>query len=159
MKNLPLSLVVVAVAFAAAAEKTPGGAASVEKVEIQGQARPGGNAVAVVHVKLEKDWHVQSNKPSDPNFIPTALALSPTPGVKSVTIQYPEGKAERVQGLAKPLSVYDGDFKITVLLSLDARAKLPLTIPATLTYQACKGGQCVPPKKLKLDLALGAEAK
>ena len=159
MKNLSLSLAVVTLAIAAASEKKPGEVASVEKVEIKGEAKPGGNVVAVVHVKLEKDWHVQSNKPSEPNLIPTELKLSPTPGVKPGAIQYPQGKAEKVVGLAKPLSVYDGDFQVSVLLSLDARAKLPLTIPAMLSYQACRGGSCSPPKRLKFDITLGGEAK
>ena len=144
---------------AAETQKKPGEAASIDKVEIQGDAKPGGSVVAVVHVKLEKNWHVQSNKPSESNFIPTVLTLTPTPGVKATTIKYPEGKSEKVQGLAKPLSVYDKDFQINVLLMLDARAKVPLTIPAVLSYQACQGATCYPPKRLKFDVTLGGEAK
>ena len=151
----------LALPFAALAQgqKKPAEAASIAQVEVQGAAKPGGNVVAVVHVKLEKDWHVQSNKPSEPNFFPTVLKLAPTAGVKSATVKYPEGKPEKVQGLAKPLSVYDGDFQISALLTLDAKAKLPLTIPATLSYQACQGATCRPPRNLKFDIAVGSEAK
>ena len=162
MKNIFLSIGLLGLPFAivaAEAQKKPGEAASIGKVEIQGEAKPGGNVVAVVHVKLEKDWHVQLNKPSEPNFIPTVLKPEPTPGVTVTTIKYPEGKSEKVQGLAKPLSVYEEDFQINVLLALDARAKLPLTIPAVLTYQACQGASCYPPKRLKLEIAVGGEAK
>ncbi len=162
MKRSFLALAVLASSFAVAAaeaQKKPGEAASLDKVEIQGDAKAGGNVVAVVHVKLEKNWHVQSNKPSEPNYIPTVLMLAPTPGVTVTTIKYPEGKSEKVAGLAKPLSVYEEDFQINVLLALDARAKLPLTIPAVLTYQACQGASCYPPKKLKLEIAVGGEAK
>ena len=162
MKRSFLALALLALSFAvvaAEAQKKPGEAASLDKVEIQGDAKAGGNVVAVVHVKLEKNWHVQSNKPSEPNYIPTVLMLAPTPGVTVTTIKYPEGKSEKVAGLAKPLSVYEEDFQINVLLALDARAKLPLTIPAVLTYQACQGASCYPPKKLKLEIAVGGEAK
>jgi len=162
MKRSFLALAMLASAFAVAAaeaQKKPGEAASLDRVEIQGDAKAGDNVVAVVHVKLEKNWHVQSNKPSEPTFIPTVLTLAPTPGVKVTTIKYPEGKSEKVQGLAKPLSVYEEDFQINVLLALDARAKLPLTIPAVLTYQACQGASCYPPKRLKLEIAVGGEAK
>ena len=144
---------------AAEPQKKPGEAASIDKVEIQGEPKPGGSVVAVVHVKLEKNWHVQSNKPSEPNYIPTVLTLAPTPGVTVTTIKYPEGKSEKVQGLAKPLSVYAEDFRINVLLTLDARARIPLTIPAVLSYQACQGATCYPPKRLKFDITLGADAK
>jgi hypothetical protein len=159
MKNVLLLLALLTLPAFAFAQKKPGEAASIGKVEIQGDAKPGGSVVANVHVKLEKAWHVQSNKPSEPNFIPTVLTLAPTPGVKVMAINYPEGKAEKVQGLAKPLSVYEADFKISALLTLDAKARLPLTIPATLSYQACQGATCYPPKKLKLDIAVRGEAK
>jgi len=157
---LPLALLASSFAVSAAeAQKKPGEAASLDKVEIQGDAKPGGNVVAVVRVKLEKNWHVQSNKPSEPNFFPTELTPAPTPGVTVTTIKYPEGKSEKVQGLAKPLSVYAEDFRINVLLTLDARARIPLTIPAVLSYQACQGATCYPPKRLKFDITLGADAK
>jgi len=159
MKNLFVFLALVSLPIAALAQKKPGEAASIGKVDIQGDAKPGGSVVALVQVKLEKAWHVQSNKPSEPNFIPTVLALAPTPGVKVTTVKYPEGKAEKVQGLAKPLSVYDGDFQISALLTLDAKARLPLTIPATLSYQACQGATCYPPKKVKFDITVGGETK
>jgi hypothetical protein len=159
MKNLFVWLALLTLSVSAVAQKKPGEAASIGKVEIRGDAKPGGNVVAIVHVKLEKAWHVQSNKPSEPSFFATVLTLAPTPDVKVTTIKYPEGKAEKVQGLAKPLSVYDGDFQISALLTLDAKARLPLTIPATLSYQACQGATCYPPKKLKVDIAVGREAK
>lgn len=159
MKNLFVLLALVSLPIAALAQKKPGEAASLGKVEIQGEAKAGGSVVAIVQVKLEKAWHVQSNKPSEPNYIPTEITLAPTPGVKVKSIKYPEGKAEQVQGQSKPLSVYDGDFQISASLSLDAKAKLPLTIPATLSYQACQGATCYPPKKLKFDIAIGGETK
>lgn len=162
MKNAIVLLILLGLWSGAAAAEPPkkrGEAASIEKVEIQGEAKPGASLVAVVRVKLEKDWHLQSNKPSEPNFIPTVLALAPAPGVRVGTIRYPAGKSESVTGLSKPLSVYDEDFQITVLLNLDSNARLPLTIPGTLTYQACQGAQCYPPKKLKVEIALGVPPK
>ena len=159
MKNLFVLLALLTLSVSAVAQKKPGEAASIGKVEVQGDVKPGGNVVAIVHVKLEKAWHLQSNKPSEPNFIPTELKLAPTAGVKVTSIKYPEGKSQKVQGLEKPLSVYDGDFQISALLTLDAKARLPLTIPATLSYQACQGATCYPPKKVKFDIAVGGEAK
>ena len=159
MKYFLVLLALLSLPASVLAQKKPGEAASIGKLVIQGDAKPGGNVVANIHVKLEKLWHVQSNKPSEPNYIPTVLKLEATPGVKVTSIKYPDGKSEKVQGLEKPLSVYDGDFQIAASLTLDAKAKLPMTIPATLSYQACQGATCYPPKKLKFDIALGGEAK
>src|SRR6266700_2689774 len=99
MRNIFPLVALLTLPLAAAEQRKPGEAASLDKVEIQGEAKPGGNLVAIVHVKLEKNWHVQSNKPSEPSFIPTVLTLAPTPGFKPGAIKYPEGKAEKVQGL------------------------------------------------------------
>ena len=159
MKNSLVLLSLLILPLSALAQKKPGEAASIGKVAIQGDAKPGGKVVANVQVKLEKAWHVQSNKPSEPNFIPTELKLAATPGVKVTSIKYPEGKSEKVDGLEKPLSVYEGDFQISASLTLDAKARPPLTIPATLSYQACQGATCYPPKKLKFDITVGGEPK
>src|SRR6266576_4382147 len=102
MKNLFVVLALLAVPISAVAQKKPGEAASIGKVEIQGDPKPGGDVVAIIHVKLERAWHVQSNKPSEPNFIPTVLTLASPPGVKVTATKYPDGKAEKVEGLAKP---------------------------------------------------------
>ena len=159
MKHLVVLLTLLTLSISALAQKKPGEAASIGKVEIQGDPKPGGSVVAAVQVKLEKAWHVQSNKPSEPYFIPTVQTLASTPGVKVTTLKYPEGKAEKVQGLSKPLSVYDGDFQISASLTLDSKVKLPLTVPATLSYQACQGATCYPPKKLRFDVTVGGEPK
>src|SRR5439155_22803322 len=95
MENLFVLLALLTLPISALAQKKPGEAASIGKVEIQGDAKPGDHVVATVQVKLEKAWPVQSNKPSEPNFIPTVLTLAPTPGVKVTAIKYPEGKAEK----------------------------------------------------------------
>jgi len=64
MKHLVVLLTLLTLSISALAQKKPGEAASIGKVEIQGDPKPGGSVVAAVQVKLEKAWHVQSNKPS-----------------------------------------------------------------------------------------------
>lgn len=150
-----LSLLVVSFTpFMAFAAKSPGEAATITSVELKGDARPGSVVKAVVKVKLEKSYHVHSNKPSEENFIATVLALEPLAGIKVGDIAYPKGKSHKVDGLDKPLSVYEEEFEITVTLGLSAQAKLPAVIPATLRYQACQGAQCYAPQRLKLEIKL-----
>jgi DsbC/DsbD-like thiol-disulfide interchange protein len=115
---------------------------------------PGGKVTAVVKVRLEEGYHVHSNKPSEPQFIPTVLTVGTAAGARAGTISYPPGKSQKVQGLSKPLSVYEGEFELTIPIGLTAAAKLPLTVPATLGYQACKGPQCYAPQKLKFDIQI-----
>ena len=136
------------------AQKKQGEAASIKNVEIKGEVKPGAEVTAVIDVAVEKDYHTHSNKPSDPQFIPTVLTLSPLAGVKAGSIKYPAGKSETVKGLDKPLSVYEREFQISVPLKLGKEVVLPLTVPATLSYQACQGAVCYPPKKLKFEISL-----
>lgn len=154
MKTFVTWLGVLLLPLAATAQKKPGEAASIESVEIKGDAIAGSRVTAVVKVKLEKGYHVHSNKPSQPEFIPTVLTVEPAAGVKAGTIVYPAGKSEKVAGLDKPLSVYEGHFEVSVPLGLAASAKLPLTVPATLSYQACQGAKCYAPQRLKFDITL-----
>lgn len=139
------------------AQKKLGEAASLDGIEIKGEAIPGGRVTAVVRIKLEKGYHTHSNKPSEPQFIATVLTLGEAKGVKAGAIAYPEGKAEKVTGLAKPLSVYEDHFELSVPIGITSAAKLPVTIPASLHYQACQGAQCYRPYDLKFDLVLPAK--
>jgi DsbC/DsbD-like thiol-disulfide interchange protein len=149
-------LAIATVPFAGFAGTKPGEAASIDKIEIKGSPTPGGKVTAIVHVKVDKGFHTQSNKPSEPTFIPTKLTLETPAGVKAGTIQYPEGKSYAQQGVTKPLSVYEENFDISVPLALKADATLPLTINATLGYQACNESSCFAPQKVKFEITLPA---
>ena len=138
----------------ALAQKKPGEAVSLDGIEIKGEAIPGGRVTAVIKFKLEEGYHTHSNKPSEPQFIATVLTLGEAKGVKAGTILYPEGKSEKVEGLAKPLSVFEDHFQLSVPIGITPAAKLPVTIPASLHYQACQGAQCYRPYDLKFDIVL-----
>lgn len=125
------------------------------KVEVAGEPAAGARVTATLHFKIEPGFHTQSHKPSEDYFIPTVLKLDALAGIRPGAIKYPEGKDEAVDGLDKPLSVFDKEFVITVPLAISAQAKLPATLTGTLTYQACKGAVCYPPKKLKVEVKLG----
>ena len=159
MKRILFAVFAVLVPLAVLAQKKQGEAATVKSVEIKGDLKPGADVTAVVDVVLDKEYHTHSNKPSEPQFIPTVLTVAPTAGVKVGAVKYPEGKPLRVKGLTKPLSVYEKQFQLSVPLTILADAKLPITVPANLGYQACQGAVCFPPKKLKLEIVLDPARK
>jgi len=122
--------------------------------EVEGNVAAGSRVTAKLHFKIEPGFHTQSSKPSEEYFIPTVLKLDAVAGIRAGDVKYPDGKEEKVQGLDKPLSVYEEEFEVVVPLAISARAKLPAVLKGTLTYQACKGASCFPPKKLKVELEL-----
>lgn len=128
-----------------------------DQVKIEGQVAAGARVSAKLRFKIEKGYHTQSNKPSEEYFIPTVLKLENVAGIKVGEIKYPEGKPEKVDGLEKPLSVYEEKFELEVPLAISSHARLPAKLKGTLTYQACKGARCFAPKKLKVELELKAE--
>ena len=157
MKLILCGLCLALLPGVASAQRKLGEAATVRSVEIQGAAAPGGKVTAVIQVQIEKGYHTHSNKPSEPQFIPTILTIDPAPGVRVGTVNYPAGKVEKVAGLEKPLSIYENQFELSVPLGLTAAVKLPATLQATLKYQACQGAQCYAPQKLKFDIKLEAK--
>ena len=159
MRAMLFAALVVFIPLGVQAQKKQGEAATVKSAEIKGDLMPGAEVTAVIDVVLDKEYHTHSNKPSEPQFIPTVLTVTPTAGVKVGAIKYPEGKSLRVKGLSKPLSVYEKQFQLSVPLTISADANLPVTVPATLGYQACQGAVCFPPKKLKLEIVLDPARK
>ncbi len=134
--------------------KKLGEAVKVDEVRIKGVATPGREVIAVISFTIDEGYHTHSSRPSEPNFIATALSIAATKGVTAGNPVYPKGKTQKVEGLDKPLSLYEGQFTVSVPLKLEAGISLPLTVPATLRYQACQGAQCYPPKSLKVDLTI-----
>jgi hypothetical protein len=139
------------------AQNKPGEAVKVHEVQIKGTPAPGSEVTAVLAFEIEAGYHTHSNKPSEKNFIATVFTVPAAPGVKAGEPIYPKGKTQKVEGLDKPLSLYEGQFTISVPLKLDASAKLPLVVPATLRYQACQGALCYPPKSLKVEIPIGSK--
>jgi hypothetical protein len=139
--------------------KKPGEAVKMQEVKLKGNPAPGADVTAVVSFAIDQGYHTHSNKPSEPNFIATVLTVARTNGVTAGTAVYPKGKSQKVEGLDKPLSLYEEHFTISIPLKLEATAQLPLTVAASLRYQACQGAQCFPPKTLKFEIPLPASSK
>ncbi len=154
---LPLALVLALQTADAQTAKKPGEAVKVDEVKIKGAAAPGREVIAVMSFVVDEGYHTHSNKPSEPEFIATALTVSAAKGVTAGTVVYPKGKTQKIEGLDKPLSLYEGQFTVSVPLKIDAGATLPLTVPATLRYQACQGARCYAPKTLKVDISIPAK--
>jgi DsbC/DsbD-like thiol-disulfide interchange protein len=107
---------------------------------------PGREARLDLKVKLPAKVHVQSNKPSDPLFIPTVLTVDAPNGVTIAEIVYPPSEKLKQEGLKDPLIVFGSEFTLGVRVKIAADAKPgELIVPAKLRYQACDETTCYPP--------------
>ena len=155
MKKAFFLLALVAACASPAAEKKAGEVVEVGKVTWSGEAKSGGEVKATIKFTVGAGHHVNSSQPTRDYLVPTKLTIASTNGVKAGAVQYGATKSLPVPG-EKPEPGYEEEVTITVPLTIAADAKLPVTLPAVLGYQACEGKVCYPPRKLKFDLVVGA---
>jgi hypothetical protein len=114
--------------------------------------RPGRTAKLVLTVALPDTIHVQSNKPRDAAFFPTALVLTPPAGVTVTGTAYPKAIDFVQEGQPEPLAVFEKTFTVTATVSVAASVKPgPLVVPGRFDYQACDDKLCYRP--VKTDVA------
>ncbi|HWW84809.1 MAG TPA: cytochrome c biogenesis protein CcdA [Vicinamibacterales bacterium] len=123
-------------------------------VEADGVHAAGPVRVAL-RVALPEGLHTQSNKPRDPNLIPTRLTIDAPAGVTLDEIVFPASTDLVQVGQDKPLAVFDREFMIGVQLGLGGAVPTgDLKVPAHLHYQACDANLCYAPTTADLEWAL-----
>jgi thioredoxin:protein disulfide reductase len=106
----------------------------------------GAAARVALKISLPEGLHTQSNKPRDPNLIPTVLTIDPPAGVTVDEIVFPPSTDLKQAGADQPLAVFEQTFAVGVQLSLASTvAAGDLVVPAHLRYQACDANLCYPP--------------
>jgi thioredoxin:protein disulfide reductase len=114
-------------------------------VETDG-ARAGSDARVALQVVLPNGFHVQSDKPRDPNLIPTTLNIDVPAGVTVAEIAFPPTVETKLAGVAEPLAVFERSFTIGVRLAIAGTvAPGDIKIAAKLRYQACNDTTCFAP--------------
>lgn len=109
-------------------------------------APAGGRVRLALRVTLPEGLHVQSDAPEDPSLIPTVLSLTPPSGIAVKEIVYPIATDFSVAGIDQPLKVFEHEFSIGVELTLAPDLPPgPVSVPATLRYQACNDQLCFAP--------------
>ncbi|MGH9310852.1 MAG: cytochrome c biogenesis protein CcdA [Vicinamibacterales bacterium] len=127
------------------AQDGPPPPASVTPLLEHESAAAGTNVRAALRVILPEGLHANSNKPRDRSLIPLVLTVTPPSGVTVAEIVYPESTDLRQANVPVPLSVYEREFVIGVVLEIGSTASGALAIPARLRYQACDDKLCYLP--------------
>jgi thioredoxin:protein disulfide reductase len=97
-------------------------------------------------VSVPEGLHTQSNKPRDPNLIPTELDIEVPEGVTVDEIVWPPATDLKQLGQDQPLAVFEREFLVGVQLRLAASANTgELKVPGRLRYQACDANLCYAP--------------
>src|SRR5438552_3709915 len=85
---------------------------------VEGRARAGAPVRVALEVSLPEGLHTQSNKPRDPNLIPTVLTIDAPQGVTVGEIVWPHSTDFTVAGQDQPLAVFEREFLVGVQLAI-----------------------------------------
>ena len=117
--------------------------------------RPGRSTKLLLKVALPEQIHIQSNKPRDPAFFPTALVLTPPAGVTVTSTAYPAAIDFVQEGQAEKLAVFEKTFTVTATVAVAASVKPgELIVPGRFDYQACDDKVCYRPVKTDVTWTL-----
>ena len=109
-------------------------------------ARAGDRVRGALTVTLPEGFHVQSNKPRDPDLIPTELTVEAPAGVTVTEVVFPAPIDVTLAGSNQPLAVFERTFSIGVQFALAPNvAAGRIDVPARLRYQACDDKACFAP--------------
>jgi len=99
-----------------------------------------------VRLALKDGWHINSHQPNQKNLIATELLPDANNTAWETTaVQYPAGEDIKVGFSKQPLSLYQGNLKLTATMS-STGTDAPLV--ARLSYQACNDKRCLLPEEL-----------
>jgi len=106
----------------------------------------GGTVLAALTVVVPDGYHVQSNKPRDPDLIPTELTVDAPAGVTVKEVVFPAPIDLKQVGASQPLAVFERTFSIGVQFAIAPNAASgAIDVPARLRYQACNDTTCFAP--------------
>jgi hypothetical protein len=126
-------------------------AATVETAKVHA----GKPATLALKVTLPPNVHVQSDKPREAAFFPTALVLTPPAGVTVTATKYPPAVDFTQEGQDTPLAVFEKSFMVTVTVAVAASVKPgALVVPGRFDYQACDDKVCYRPVKTDVSWTL-----
>ncbi len=103
-------------------------------------------------VSVPEGLHTQSNKPRDPNLIPTELDVEVPEGVTVDEIVWPPATDLKQVGQDQPLAVFEREFLVGVQLRLASSPNAgELRVPGRLRYQACDANLCYAPATARFE--------
>lgn len=113
----------------------------------------GSSLDAVIKLSIKSGYHINANPPTFSYLIPTEVTAGKAEGITPGKPVYPAGEMRKFQFADQPLSVYQGDARVTLPLRVvGSAAKGAQTLPITVRVQACDDQQCYPPTTLNATI-------
>lgn len=117
---------------------------------------PPGARVVHVDIRVREGFHVNSHTPTEDYLIATAVRMDSAPGVTAGEPKYPPGQMKKFSFADKPLSVYEGAFRVDVPVTGKGEGTQPIS--GAVDFQACTDTQCYAPASVSFRAAAGTSA-
>jgi thiol:disulfide interchange protein DsbD len=108
----------------------------------------------IVKAQVAPKWHINSDRPANPDYIPTRLELTLPSGITAGTVEYPAPEKTRLDFSSEELSVFTGAVEFRIPLKSDRVVAPNETIGVGLNYQACNNNQCLAPVSIHTVVGL-----
>ena len=114
----------------------------------------GASRILIINALIASKWHINSDHPASPDYIPTRLELTLPKGITAGAVEYPPAEKARLDFSSEQLSVFTGAIEFRIPLK-STRAIAPNeTIALGLEYQACNNNQCLAPVSISTVVGL-----
>lgn len=107
-----------------------------------------------VRLSIPPGWHVNSDRPGNPDLIGTRLSLPPDSGWRLADPVYPPGEQTTLGFQPEPISLYTGEVVIEADIEAVEEASPGFTLPLEVRLQACDERVCLPPEQIRLRVGL-----
>ena len=149
-------VIILAVATAHAAPKA-NELVKITSASIEPSLKPGATSKLKVAAKVVDGWHINSDKPSSEDYIPTKLEVNSPVTITPGTVKYPPAQTMTLQfAPSDKLSVFSGDIVLEVPLKAgaDFAPKPGDALTVTIDYQGCNDTRCLRPASVSTKVPL-----
>jgi thioredoxin:protein disulfide reductase len=115
---------------------------------------PGAASILIIDATVDTGWHINSNHPSNADYIPTQVELTLPKGVSAGEVQYPAAEKTRLAFSSEELSVFTGEVQFRIPLTAETALASNDAVNVTLNYQACNNRECLAPTTISKVIGL-----
>jgi len=119
---------------------------------------PGAVSTLIIDATVDPGWHINSNHPSNPDYIPTQVEVTVPSGVKAGAVEYPAAEKIHLGFSPEELSVFTGNIQFRVPLKVQSAPTPNETVTVELDYQACNNSECLAPTSISKTAVLSTIA-
>jgi thiol:disulfide interchange protein DsbD len=128
---------------------------SVSISQSHSKIKSGENLYLILKVKIDPEWHINSNKPNEDFLIPSDVSIISNDGFLLSQKIFPKAKELKFDFSDVPVSVFENEFEIPLVVRIpDNLNEGNYKFKVEFSYQACNNQTCLPPDKDKVPVEI-----